>query len=306
MLCQGKDMSHVNTPNFKTLSLEDRPIIEKYISAYKPYSDFNFFSLWGYMNNKCQWSIVHDNLALILVDYLTQKRFLTFIGTSEVSRTTTDLLSLAQTLKVDPILKLVPKDTVDADPSLSELFDVKKDMDSADYILDIGLLSSMSGKYYANKRHELNRFLKTYSDYKIMITTVDKHREHIESVFDQWTLTRTDHDWRHEHTALMKVLNQKEIPYLLYAFEVNSKPAGFAIIEELKDNYAMLHYWKADKSLTNAYSFLMHSVAQDLFTKGYKYLNFQQDLGLDYLRESKPRWHPVFFLEKFTITRHGL
>jgi hypothetical protein len=164
---------------------------------------------------------MHDNLALILVDYVTQKRFLTFIGISEVSRTATELLSIAQTLKVDPILKLVPKDTIDADLSLSELYDVKKDMDSADYILDIDLLSSMSGKYYANKRHELNRFLKTYTDYKIMITTVDKHRELVETVFDQWTMTRVDHDWRHERTALLKVLNQREIPYLLYAFEVN-------------------------------------------------------------------------------------
>ena len=51
------------------------------------------------------------------------------------------------------------------------------------------------------------------------------------------------------------------------------------------------------------YEFLMQLSAQILMEKGYKYMNYQEDLGIDGLRRAKLAFRPTGYLRKNFIKK---
>lgn len=292
---------HPLFPNFKTLELVDKKLIEHITKRHDPYSDYNFFSLWGYMHTQCQWTTLDGNLVMMLIDYLDQKPFLSLLGETEIKRSMAILLDYAKQNNITPELKLISQSTIEKGGGFDDTFHILEDPDNHDYILDINQLATLKGKTFASKRRELNGFYRAHQGHHFGLVSVDTHKDKIDHIFHAWAKETPENDWKHEYEAMNRALTQKHIPYTIFFLEVDTQPAGFVVIEKLEGKYAMLHYWKADRTLTNAYAFLMHATARALHEEGYMFLNFQQDLGLDHLKEAKSRWHPIFHLKKFTV-----
>ena len=53
-------------------------------------------------------------------------------------------------------------------------------------------------------------------------------------------------------------------------------------------------------------SFLMKKNAEILFSKGRKYVNNEQDLGVEKLRQAKERYRPCLMLKKYKLTYNQL
>ena len=60
----------------------------------------------------------------------------------------------------------------------------------------------------------------------------------------------------------------------------------------------MGHFGKIDEDCPGLFQYLECVTAQYLKKRGCKYMNYEQDLGLPGLRESKISWGPAFFFEK--------
>ncbi|MFH1233619.1 MAG: hypothetical protein V1649_03135 [Patescibacteria group bacterium] len=60
---------------------------------------------------------------------------------------------------------------------------------------------------------------------------------------------------------------------------------------------------KIDKSFVGINSFLMKKNAEILFSLKKLIFNYEQDLGLDALRDAKTRFRPTQFLKKYTLGR---
>ena len=59
----------------------------------------------------------------------------------------------------------------------------------------------------------------------------------------------------------------------------------------------MGHFGKIDEDCPGLFQYLECVTAQYLKKRGCKYMNYEQDLGLPGLRESKISWGPSFFLK---------
>ena len=77
--------------------------------------------------------------------------------------------------------------------------------------------------------------------------------------------------------------------------------AAFTIGEKLNNETFCVHIEKADTQYNGIYVGINNSFARAA-AAGYKYINREEDLGLEGLRRSKQSYHPAFLLKKYTVT----
>ena len=82
---------------------------------------------------------------------------------------------------------------------------------------------------------------------------------------------------------------------------LNGRMEGFTINEVVHDHHYMGHFGKTNPDYTGLSVVLESETARIMVSLGCKYMNYQQDLGLDGLRRHKSSWHPTAHLRKFTL-----
>lgn len=295
-------------PDFKKLEITDKLETEKITSQYPPYSDFNFISLWDYDIHKlAEISTLNNNLILKFTDYITNKPFYTFIGKYSPKETIDELLKLARKNNLENCLKLIPEDNIKNDiDSLRNYYQIDEDRDNFDYIYSIQDWAELSWSKFHTKRHESTHFISTYQNSKFtkLDLSNEKIQQQINNLFLVWSKQKkSSQDTENELNAIKNLfIAAKHYNYLALGVYIEENLIAFSVCELLPDKYAMSHFGKVDYSYKGLFSYLKHMTATELFNLDYKYLNLQQDMGIEGLRSSKEMWHPVGFLKKYIIT----
>jgi len=294
-------------PTFKKIDIEDRKIIESYTNQYQPYSDFNFISLWAWnITGERKISMLNGNLVVRFTDYKTCEYFYSFLGTNEPKRTISELIKFARTTGVSPVLRFVPEESVS--DLLESDFLIEEDEDNFDYIFSISQLASMDGPKLKEKRSLANRFLRENPDAVFELREINDPvtHEQIFSLIHRWAkkkeLDNKKYDIENEEKAisrLLKVAGGKKL--FISCVLLHGTMIGFSIDEILPKKYALSHFFKADISYIGIYDFLNKCVSQYLKTKDIVLWNWEQDLGLKNIRNSKKKYHPINFLKKYKV-----
>lgn len=291
-------------PKFKKLALSDRDDVGIYTQHFLPYSDFNFTSIlcWD-TDGTIQISELHGNLVVRFLDYLTGAPFYSFIGLKETSSTAHQLLTYSRDTGCGDELKLIPE-MVAQNLNLNLLL-VEEDPDHSDYIYPLEKLTRYDGNRLRAKRNFSNRFKKRYAARVTVLDCADPTiQASIGKLFNTWSIFKKLQaiEVENEQKALRRFLDLKSGKTCITTgiFDGNDLIA-FAANECLRDDYAIMHFEKADETYVGIYSYLMEENSKMLFNRGMKYLNFEQDLGLPGLRLSKKSFHPVAFLKKYRV-----
>ncbi|MDE6797002.1 MAG: phosphatidylglycerol lysyltransferase domain-containing protein [Ruminococcus sp.] len=188
-------------------------------------------------------------------------------------------------------------------PLFRELFPdsytVEYDRDSSDYIYLSHDLVHLDGKKYHSKRNHLKHF--SQYDYEFSVIT--------EKDFDDCIYFCTmDYNGRtHNHSS---VAEQYAVNTYFTYFEemgltggiirIGGKVTAVTIGERLNSDTFCVHIEKADRSFNGIYTAI-----NNMFVKSvggdYRYINREEDLGIEGLRKSKLSYHPVFLLNKYVI-----
>ncbi|KKR41871.1 hypothetical protein A2356_03730 [Candidatus Nomurabacteria bacterium RIFOXYB1_FULL_39_16] len=295
-------------PNFKKLELTDKEEVEKFTSKFPPYSDFNFTSLWAWdTNGKRMISKLNGNLVVQFTDYETCEPFFSFLGTNKPEHTARELIHFAEKSGVSSTLRFVPEESI-KDLLKSDLL-VEEDRDNFDYIFSVSELASLRGIKFKEKRHSADGFLREYPDarfeFKELGDTVI--REQIVAVFHSWInkkeLDKKAYDFEQEEIAIKRSLKtasqQGLVVSCIYLHDIM---IGFSIDEILPFQYSISHFIKADITHQGIYDFLNRKLAQYLSSQGIAYWNWEQDLGIEYIKKSKTSYRPVNFLKKYKVS----
>ena len=79
---------------------------------------------------------------------------------------------------------------------------------------------------------------------------------------------------------------------------------GFSSFELLPDETAIVHFSKTDNAFHGAIcDVLSWEEAKLLQSRNVRHYNWQQDLGLKGLQQSKKKYQPCHFLKKFTVRK---
>lgn len=292
----------------KKLELSDRGEIERVVSKYPAYSDYNFVSMWSYdTDHLIEVSTLNENLVLRFQDYIDLKLFYTFLGTNQTDDTALRLLGSAQTTDMKPYLKMIPETSV-KDLLENELFEVTEDRDDFDYIIRARDFVEMPGRTYHSKRKEIKKFLEQFGEKAhleaIDISDVTIQAEIIE-LFCFWieTFDKNPTESEHELRAIQKLFEAADT-FTLYSFgvRIDGKLVGYIIVDITHGGYAVLEFGKWDLRLRGLGEFLQHAVIRELLERGCEYINYEQDLGIEGLRRAKTLCYPAFFLKKYRIS----
>lgn len=298
-------------PIFKKLELKDKETIENIIKQYPPYSDYNFVSLWSYNTKESiEISLLNENLAVKFVDYFGIEHFYSFLGNKKVEDTIKTLLSHSNVNNVGKELILIPEINISSNTKISKNFLVIEDLDNFDYVLSVQEISKLTGNKYGAKRNFVNRFIKNYPETTAATFDLKNKdiQQQIEKLFFLWEKlsNKTRSETENELTSIRRLLKSAAAFNLVsIGLFTKNKLVAFSINEVLHDNYAIIHFEKADTSFIGIFQYLKQQTAIHLEKLGCKYINYEQDLGIPGLRKSKEQWNPVRFLKKYTISHKG-
>ncbi len=295
-------------PNFKKLDVFDREEVESITSRFPSYSDFNFISLCSWdITEELQLSRIGANLVVRFNDYLTGEPFFSFIGDGDANLTARALLAHSEEAGMTKQLKLLPQDM--ADRLSREEFLLTEDKNNFDYIISINRLKPHDGteQKLSSRRKLINKMKELQNFYvKPIDASFPTFSKQILALSLTWEEQRgvNVEDAKHLYRALVRALalnDTNENVFSLGAF-MDDKLIGYSINEVIGNGYAMGHFQQADlSSSVGVYAFLMQEAAVYLDKLGCEYINLEQDLGLQGLRNWKMSYNPTGFLKKYVV-----
>ncbi|MGA3051749.1 MAG: phosphatidylglycerol lysyltransferase domain-containing protein [Chitinispirillaceae bacterium] len=179
---------------------------------------------------------------------------------------------------------------------------VSHDDTESDYLHLINKLVAYSGRKLHSKRNLLLQFTKRYSCEALPLTN-DRLAD-ARTALDAWNKTSdlppeaTDYGACNEAISLYE-----ELGLCGGIYYIDGQPAGFIMGEELDATTFVIHFAKADHRFKGIYQFMYQQFAGIMPSK-YALFNFEQDLGLESLRQAKASYHPDKMAVKYRVERH--
>lgn len=298
-------------PNFKKIELSDKKEIEGYVSKFPPYSTFNFTNLlmWDVKNNR-EVSKLNGNLVFLYSVFFAEKSFLSFLGENKCEDTALTLLSFANNNpKIYPELRFITEES--AKQMQSANLRIKEDRNNFDYLFSPSKLAELQGIKFKELRRLARRFSEEYPDAVFQLKDLSdlSIQNKIHLMLRQWECRKKAQnkicDLKFEEKALSRLLeNAKSHKLILSCIFLHDVMLGFSIDEVLPNQNAIAHFIKADNSFRGIYEFLNKELAQYLTTLDVLSWNWQQDLNIKSLRETKLGYRPIAFLKRYTVSTH--
>ena len=190
-------------------------------------------------------------------------------------------------------------------------FVAEADRDSFDYIYAIDKLADLKGKKMHAKRNHINRFNENCPDWMFEPMTA-ANLEECYAMAEEWKNRRweeaTEQEKRQytdERAAIGRALeNMEELGIEGGLIRVEGRVVAFAVGSRLSLDGYDIHFEKAYDDIQGAYSAINREMARYVRSKypDVKWINREDDVGIEGLRKAKLSYHPDLLLEKFTVT----
>lgn len=180
------------------------------------------------------------------------------------------------------------------------IFEFQEKMDISDYIYNSTDLAFLKGKKYHSKRNHISKFERNYMwEYE---TISNSNLELCEEFCDKWfeeNKTLKLDSINLEKQALKRSFEQyNPLNFLGGIIKSNNKIIAMTIGEEINQDTFLVHFEKALTEYSGAYALINKEFALRNLTK-YKYINREEDMGIEGLRKAKLSYYPVVILKKF-------
>lgn len=278
------------------------PMITDYITRF-PRTNCDYT-----VTNILAWGVHYRNHFLLwqgnLVIFNPQYQYICFpLGTNFAVPDLAQLVTRFRTLYPESQLILIPEEYYQAHPEMDTFFEVSEDRSWADYVYEVDKLVNLSGKKLAKKKNLVSQFVRAYPDYKVLPITSDN----MQIILD------FTHKWRRDRSAdgiyLMteiKAIEQTLIMWDSLPVEgiiicLNNRIAGYSVFSHQTPDMVAEHFEKFDPDKKGAAQLVNWETAKYLQGR-YKYINREQDLGLEGLRQAKLSYEPEF-LVKFLASK---
>lgn len=174
---------------------------------------------------------------------------------------------------------------------------VHEDRDNFDYLYHRKDLAELTGRDYHKKRNLVNGFLSAYECVQVPLQSGNV--KDALAVLDEWRISKgVDGDYRaaREGLELFEQLGMEGS-----VFYISGVPVGWCLGESVaKGSTFAIHFEKALESYKGIYQYINQTFAISL-PATFKYINREQDLGNEGLRQAKMTYRPCSFVRKYKI-----
>lgn len=298
--------------DFKPLTLEERDLFTSIFKKTQPVASelsFSYLYMWRRDYN-LKWNIIAEHLCLVSKsDYYTHFAFcpipLDGQRNDENFKKAVDALEEFFTKDNTPLIfgRVEEK-------RISQLKDIYGDrleieyLDwASDYVYELPKMITLPGKKFRKKRNHISKFLREYGSYEY-VPIDETNKDECRRIFEEWCVKNNNCMERQvscERMACYDILdNWSLLPLKGALIKVNGRFEAFTIGEKLNDYTAVVHIEKGNSDIHGIYPLLFRDFCINEW-KDLKYINREEDMGIEGLRKSKLSYNPDFMVEKFLV-----
>jgi hypothetical protein len=294
--------------NFCEITIHDKKLFDGYLKKYNPEaSELTFTNLFMW-RNYYKFRFAEKYGFLCIISEMNDEPPFAFAPVGKYDRS--DFRRVVQYLRecfleagwefkfkriTQNELKLFKDAFGDRTESFSEL-------DNSDYIYSTGDLINLQGKKYDGKRNHINKFRREYEFEYVAIN--ENNIGECFKIMDAWCAERKciDHRGRYcERLVNTELLsNYAEVECKGALIKVNGKFEAFTVGEMLNEDTAVIHIEKANFNVNGLYTLINQQFCKNEWANT-KYINREQDLGIEGIRKAKLSYHPVKMVEKYAV-----
>lgn len=293
--------------SFKTVTLCDKGWIDEIVMAEGSRSaDYNFGNIYIWDQRYRQLVGRAEGRMLTKLRYEGQPAFVFPIGTGPLKSAIETLREFAAMRGYKPfcLRGVTEEHRALLEREYPGRFAFTEDTDNADYLYEAEKLATYAGKALHGKKNHCNRF-EAENDWRFVPLT----RALIPGCLDMLDVWLEENSGRleksvaYEHAAIVRAFAAYEKLGLeggvLYA---NDRIVGFSLGEMCCADTFDVHFEKAEGSLNGAYPMTCRELTRMMMARHpeLRYVNREDDMGIEALRRSKESYKPAFLLKKYT------
>jgi hypothetical protein len=297
---------HPKFPDFKELGIEDKSIFDEYFKRYPPrISEFTFTNLfiWRHYYN-FKWAMLNENIVMI-VSPEEKQYFFPPIGENGVKETVLECLSYSKELGFGGVMKRVPENIANLFSDANKMT-VKVDRDNSDYVYLIQNLIDLPGSNYRSQRKSIKQFRRQHEfEYAPLTKEIIPRCLELQEDWCDIRACYDDPSLAGEDKAIFEALLHFET---LKRFKggvilVDEVIQAFTMGEVLNAETVVIHIEKGrqEREYRGVYETINKLFLENEWSD-FKYVNREQDLGLEGLRKAKTSYHPEFLVDKYILT----
>lgn len=184
-------------------------------------------------------------------------------------------------------------------------FEISSNPDKSDYVYAAQDLINLSGRKFHGKKNHLNQFYKEYPTAEYAAITPEIIPQCLERL-DTWYEAQIANfpsltaNLDAERQAIREIFSDFEYFGLKGgAILIGEKVVAFTFGEQLNSDTAVIHVEKADAEIRGAYAAINQQfLAQEW--AAMKFVNREEDLGIEGLRRAKESYRPIKMVDKFS------
>lgn len=289
--------------HFKTIELSDKPQIDVCLDGNTFRAcDFSFANIFAWNAKfKTQYDIQHKTLFLKFQEIDGETYYMMPIGPMPINESIQILQADAKASNRPFQMKGITVEMWEMiSNKMPNQFKYIHERNNDEYIYLSSKLISLSGKKLQSKRNHINRFKIDNPDWQYFPLTNKKELGECTGMLDEWENIKEDKDrsLQYDYIATRLMLEHfDELQLTGGAIRVNGKIIAFTIGEKLTEDTFAVHVEKAFGEINGAYTIINQQFIEHEASK-FKYINREEDMGLEPLRKAKLSYQPDILLEE--------
>lgn len=307
----------VSQVEFNKLRIADKTLYDLYYKrSGTRISDVNFVSRMAwYKAFSYEWALMHDALVILSPQScFTTIHFSVPLGltsSEQMSAILDDLWDVyaprfAEQTGQEPHLRFLYLEKEDR-----KFFNFLKDYDTeiimkpafSDYVYNAEDLSTLRGKFYNGKRNHVNKFMRAYPDFSYRPLQKDDAELCLQLV-KEWAQEKDidEDNLRESDLVPIRTLfsNFEALEMRGGSLWVGDRLVAFSMVSDGAEDTAIVHIEKADIEYRGAYAVINQLTATHA-CKDVKWINREEDMGLEGLHKAKQSYGPAFMVDKYEV-----
>ena len=296
------------------VKLEDKQWIDPLVWAEgSSNADFNFGNIFLWDMSFHQMVGRLNDRVIVLPCYSDESFFAWPVGKGDLEPVFREMEAYAAERDVPLILRAVTQDHLPLlDRYFAGRYEAIPERPLWDYIYSAEKLDTLSGKKLHGKRNHINRF-EAENEWSFSPLTREDFPA-CRQLLDEWNALEHDDDSSmgddagDEYTAICRAFEYfEELGLEGGILRVKDRPVAFTMGEPICDHTFVVHFEKAHAEINGAYPMINREFVRYIRKKypSVIWINREDDMGMESLRQSKESYHPDHMVEKYKVViRH--
>ena len=301
-------MNNSGILNFKQVEIEDYSRLYSYTSEYGEgscqHSPVSMYSLSEkYMDGVCIKDDVLYTLRSALCDDVYRVYLSPLTGNPMREAFAEIIQDAASYGKKVQFLSLTKRAADILSEEFPDEFVITEDRDLAEYIYRTEIMAGFLGHSLSKRRQQVRKFLRDYGSRASITMITEEDKESILIFEHEWIEKYGEsHDVealkREERMIQKQLAHFDELRLSGIVMRIDGKIHGFGYGTKLSDEYYDAIVEKGDYSIPNIYKVLRRESVR-LCAMECRYVNMEEDVGIEGLRNIKLSYQPDYLLRKY-------